>query len=120
LLKNPCCKGSSRLDRIYDCILWYSKDIEKTKYRPLFEERNKDEGEECAKVLTQCCQGNVQTFCCTLHSFSMWGEHPFFTDHCPALLYSFLLGQTQIIALINSGRFTNLANFNLGKPSCFH
>jgi adenine-specific DNA-methyltransferase len=45
IFKTTAGKGSSRLDRIYDCILWYGKDIEKTKYRPLFEERNEDEDE---------------------------------------------------------------------------
>lgn len=43
IFKTTAGKGSARLDRIYDCILWYGKDIEKTKYRPLFEERNEDE-----------------------------------------------------------------------------
>jgi len=45
IFKTTAGKGSSRLDRIYDCILWFGKDIEKTKYRPLFEERNEDEDE---------------------------------------------------------------------------
>ena len=45
IFKTTAGKGSVRLDRIYDCILWYAKDIEKVKYRPLFEERNEDEDE---------------------------------------------------------------------------
>jgi len=45
VFKTTAGKGSERLDRIYDCILWYGKDLEKTKYRPLFEERNEGEDE---------------------------------------------------------------------------
>jgi len=43
IFKTTAGKGSARLDRIYDCILWYGKDVEKTKYRSLFEERNEVE-----------------------------------------------------------------------------
>jgi len=43
IFKTTAGKGSARIDRIYDCILWYGKDINKIKYRPLFEERNEEE-----------------------------------------------------------------------------
>ena len=43
IFKTTAGKGSSKLDTIYDCILWYGKDIDKTKYRPLFVDRNNEE-----------------------------------------------------------------------------
>lgn len=45
IFKTTAGKGSNRLDRIYDCILWYGRNVEKTKYRALFEERDEDEDE---------------------------------------------------------------------------
>ncbi|PIS27846.1 MAG: site-specific DNA-methyltransferase, partial [Candidatus Marinimicrobia bacterium CG08_land_8_20_14_0_20_45_22] len=43
VFKTTAGKGSSHLDRIYDCILMYSRNADRMKYRPLFEERNEDE-----------------------------------------------------------------------------
>ena len=43
IFKTTAGKGSIRLDRIYDCILWYCRDINVVKYRPLFEDRNTQE-----------------------------------------------------------------------------
>lgn len=43
VFKTTAGKGSSGIDRIYDCLLWYGKNVEMLKYRPLFESRNLDE-----------------------------------------------------------------------------
>lgn len=43
IFKTTAGKGSSGLDRIYDCIIWYSKDHTIAKYRQLYGSRDQDE-----------------------------------------------------------------------------
>jgi len=38
-------KGGARLDNTYDCLLWYARDVQSLKYRPLFERRSVQDDE---------------------------------------------------------------------------
>ena len=46
VFKKTAGKGSAKLDSIYDILLWYAKDINSVKFRPLFVLRGKEETSE--------------------------------------------------------------------------
>ncbi|WP_296644373.1 site-specific DNA-methyltransferase [Roseinatronobacter sp.] len=53
LVKKTGGVGSAYLDNVFDIIVWYAKDAKKTKYHPLFEEKNVGEGEGTGKRYDQ-------------------------------------------------------------------
>ncbi|HAO20100.1 MAG TPA: site-specific DNA-methyltransferase [Desulfobacteraceae bacterium] len=51
IFKTTAGKGSSKLDSIYDIILWYSKNIQEVKFRPLFTSRLSENTDERYNLL---------------------------------------------------------------------